>query len=280
MLNLSPENTIIGLQRQALDAEHHKFAGMATQSVASRAMAGPAIFLLGLFCLYPACADIYSYTDNDGTVYLSNAPANKHYQVLVASADEQANDAPLSQAKSTVSGFSGMLGRKLQYDQIVAEVARIYGMDSALLHAVISVESNYNPKAVSRKGASGLMQLMPAIAKHYGVVDMFDPVQNLHGGAKYLRDMLLLFNNDVSLAVAAYNAGETAVVRYGNRIPPFQETRDYVPKVLNFYREYRAERPRVANVLNVPALLRPLVPRAVALSRADKVSAPLHLNYL
>ena len=92
---------------------------------------------------------------------------------------------------------------------------------------------------------------MPVIAKHYGVVDLLDPVQNLHGGAKYLRDMLILFNNDVSLAVAAYNAGETAVVRYGNRIPPYRETMNYVPRVLNVYRECRENRPRPSDVLAV-----------------------------
>ena len=125
---------------------------------------------------------------------------------------------------------------------MVAEVARAYGLDSALLHAVISVESRYNPKAVSKRGASGLMQLMPVTAKHYGVADLLDPLQNLHGGAKYLRDMMNLFNSDVSLALAAYNAGETAVVRHGNHIPPFRETMNYVPRVLDFYREYRTDR--------------------------------------
>jgi hypothetical protein len=232
------------------------------------AMASPAIFLLGLFCLYPACADIYSYTDNNGTVYLSNAPETKRYQVLVAASVEQQKASPFLQTKHGYSGVAGKVVRKIQYNQIVEDVARTYGMDSALLHAVISVESNYNPKAVSKKGASGLMQLMPGIARHYGVVDMLDPVQNLHGGAKYLRDMLLLFNNDVSLAVAAYNAGETAVVRYGNRIPPFQETMNYVPKVLNFYRKYQADRPHPANVLNVSAILLPPIPDGHALPGA------------
>lgn len=130
------------------------------------------------------------------------------------------------------------LASKAQYDQIVEEIARAHGLDGALLHAVISVESHYNPRAVSRKGATGLMQLMPATAKRYGVSNPFDPTQNLHGGAKYLRDLLTLFNSDVSLALAAYNAGENAVIRNGNRIPPFRETRNYVPRVLGYYRQY------------------------------------------
>jgi soluble lytic murein transglycosylase-like protein len=122
---------------------------------------------------------------------------------------------------------------------VVNEVSRIYGLESALLHAVISVESRYNPKAVSPAGAAGLMQLMPHTAKRYGVTDALDPRQNLNGGARYLRDLLRLFNNDTSLALAAYNAGENAVKRHGNRIPPYRETQRYVPKVLAFYQRYR-----------------------------------------
>jgi hypothetical protein len=218
--------------------------------------ARPVIFLLVCFCLYPACADIYTYTDSDGKVYLTNEHENKHYQVLVAAPSVHAEEAPLAETRKT----SPCIARKIKYDKMVEEVARIYGLDSALLHAVITVESRYNPNAISKKGASGLMQLMPNTARRYGVVDSLDPVQNLHGGAKYLRDMLILFNSDVSLAVAAYNAGETAVVRHGNRIPPFPETMDYVPKVMSFYREYRADRPRLSDALAVKGMVRSLTP--------------------
>ncbi len=124
---------------------------------------------------------------------------------------------------------------------MVAEVALVHGLDSALLHAVISVESRYNPNAVSRAGAVGLMQLMPATAKRYGVKDSFDPAQNLHGGAKYLRDLLTLFDSDINLVLAAYNAGEYAVIKNGNRIPPFPETRKYVPRVMGYYRQYQVK---------------------------------------
>ena len=105
---------------------------------------------------------------------------------------------------------------------------------------MISVESSYNPKAVSNKGAAGLMQLMPGTAKRYGVADAFDPAQKLRGGANYLRDLLKLFDSDVSLALAAFNAGEDAVMKHGNRIPPYRETLRYVPKVLDYYQRYRA----------------------------------------
>jgi len=111
------------------------------------------------------------------------------------------------------------LARKARYDRVVDEISRTYGLESALLHAVISVESRCNPKAVSRKGAAGLMQLMRGTAKRYGVADTFDPVQNLGGGAKCLRDLLNLFDSDMSLALAAFNAGEHAVMKHGKHIP-------------------------------------------------------------
>lgn len=224
------------------------------------------LFFLGLFWLCAACADIYAYTDNDGKVYLSNAPENKRYQVLIASPRVHSEEAPLVVARKT----SSCIARKVKYDQLVKEVARTYGLDSALLHAVITVESRYNPKAVSKKGASGLMQLMPNTARRYGVVDSLDPVQNLHGGAKYLRDMMILFNSDMSLAVAAYNAGETAVVRHGNHIPPYRETMDYVPKVMNFYREYQADRLRLPDTLVVKGMAHPLIPSGASLSPVGK----------
>ena len=176
-------------------------------------------------------------------------------QVPVSALREPTIEAPLADTSETplaeMKKASPSIAPKFKYDQTVEDVARTYGLDSALLYAVILVESGSNPKAISKKGASGLMQLMPSIAKHYGVVDLLDPVQNLHGGARYLRDMLTLFNNDVSLAVAAYNAGETAVVRYGNHIPPYRETMNYVPRVLNFYRECQEHRPRPSDVLVV-----------------------------
>lgn len=121
----------------------------------------------------------------------------------------------------------------------IEDAARAYGVDAALIRAVITAESGHNPYARSRAGALGLMQLMPDTAIRYGVNNRLDPVQNIHGGARYLRDLLALFNNDVQLAVAAYNAGEEAVMRHGRRIPPFRETMNYVPRVLKYYQQYR-----------------------------------------
>lgn len=195
-----------------------------------------ALLMLGCGLYRPGWADIYTYTADDGTVSLSNVPTDERYTVLIAAPE---------QALAATPGFSvrkgkSNLARKAGFDQMVDEVSRTYGMESALLHAVISVESHYNPKAVSNKGAAGLMQLMPQTAKRYGVVDAFDPLQNLDGGAQYLRDLLRMFNNNVSLALAAYNAGEHAVMKHGNRIPPYRETLNYVPRVLDFYQRYRS----------------------------------------
>lgn len=193
--------------------------------------------LLGCSLCRPGWAEIYSYTADDGTVSLSNVPTDDRYTVLIAATKLAITTVPLTGSRKGVAGMAAKAG----YDQVVNEVSRTYGLESALLHAVISVESRYNPKAVSKKGAAGLMQLMPQTAKRYGVADAFDPRQNLDGGAHYLRDLLRLFDNNVSLALAAYNAGEHAVMKHGNRIPPYRETLSYVPKVLDFYQRYQTD---------------------------------------
>jgi soluble lytic murein transglycosylase-like protein len=128
--------------------------------------------------------------------------------------------------------------QRKRFAPLIAETAHTHKLSAALLHAVITVESGYNPSARSNKGAIGLMQLMPATAKRYAVTDIWDPKQNLSGGARYLSDLLGMFNNDLSLALAAYNAGEGAVLHYGKRIPPYPETRSYVPRVLQHYQLY------------------------------------------
>lgn len=190
------------------------------------------LLLVLSFCLFcPAWANIYSFTADDGTVSLSNVPVDSRYKLLSSEGGET--------VKARPENSSGNFANKARFEKIINEVADVYGVDHALLHAVISVESGYSPNAVSRRGASGLMQLMPETARRYGVEDSLDPVQNLHGGTRYLRDMLVLFNNDVGLALAAYNAGENAVLKYGRRIPPYRETSNYVPKVMAFYKKYQ-----------------------------------------
>lgn len=122
-------------------------------------------------------------------------------------------------------------------DYIIKEKADKYNIDESLIKAVIKAESGFNPNAVSKAGASGLMQLMPGTARGLGVEDIFDVEQNIEGGAKYLRGMLDRFDGDKSLALAAYNAGPNAVKRYGG-IPPYQETQNYVKRVLSYERNY------------------------------------------
>ncbi len=127
-----------------------------------------------------------------------------------------------------------------RFAAIVEKASRDHGVDAALVHAVILAESSYDPDARSPAGAAGLMQLMPGTARHYGVKDLFDPSQNIHGGVSFLRDLLQQFDGNMELALAAYNAGTTAVIRAGRRIPPLAETQAYVPKVIDHYRRFRA----------------------------------------
>ena len=125
--------------------------------------------------------------------------------------------------------------RKMQFNDLIAEAAHRHQVDERLVHAVIQTESAYNAHAVSRAGAVGLMQLMPDTARRYGVFDRHDPNQNIDGGTKYLKYLLGLFNS-LDLAIAAYNAGENAVMRHGYSIPPYPETQNYVRQVLSRYR--------------------------------------------
>ena len=124
----------------------------------------------------------------------------------------------------------------------IERAARLHDVDPELIHAIIDVESGYNPKAVSLQGARGLMQVMPGTARRYGVTNIHHPECNIRAGAAYLRNLLDLFGNDVSLALAAYNAGENAVIRHGRRVPPYKETRRFVPKVVNHYARLKTSR--------------------------------------
>ena len=175
-----------------------------------------------------ASADIYKYVDPNGGLHLADRPLGPGYVLTLRS--------PGSRARQAAS--ASLARNRSRYGPIVDRVAQHHRLDSALVHAVVQVESAYNPAAVSRKGAVGLMQLMPDTARRYGVRDRRDPERNLHGGVRYLRDLILRFN-DVVLALAAYNAGEGAVIRHGKRIPPFPETQQYVRKVMVAWRALR-----------------------------------------
>lgn len=184
----------------------------------------------------PVMADIFSYTDANGVTHFSNVPDNRQYKLVVAS------QGSVGKPDIAAGGTSAPLNRagKSRFAPIVEEAARAHQVDPALLHAVITAESGYNPGAVSHKGAVGLMQLMPETARRYGVENSLDPAQNIQGGTRYLSDLLQMFNNNIELAVAAYNAGENAVIRHGYTIPPYRETLAYVPKVLKLQKKYRS----------------------------------------
>ncbi len=188
-----------------------------------------------LFALAPSVkADIYTYTDASGIIYFSNTRSNKNERIAVASQRYEDRSRP-SRGQAQISQ-----AEKNRFSPLVEAAAHTYQVDAALLHAVISAESGYDPAAVSSKGAVGLMQLMPETARRYGVENSFDPEQNIRGGAKYLSYLLQLFNNNIELTVAAYNAGENAVIRHGYSIPPYRETLGYVPKVLRLQKNHRS----------------------------------------
>jgi soluble lytic murein transglycosylase-like protein len=132
-----------------------------------------------------------------------------------------------------------LLAKASQYDSIIEKAAIAASVEPNLLRAVIVVESGFNSRAVSKRGAVGLMQLMPATAMRFGVSNVYDPRENVHAGARYLKFLIDRFGHDVRLALAAYNAGEEAVDRNGGQIPPFAETMAYVPRVLKIYQMLR-----------------------------------------
>jgi hypothetical protein len=132
------------------------------------------------------------------------------------------------------------LSDKTPFNEIIRQAASRYGVDADLIHCLIAVESNFNAKAVSRKNARGLMQIMPKTATHLGVKNIFDPRENVDAGTRYLRDMLAKYNNDLTLALAAYNAGPDKVERYGRRVPPYAETRLYVEKISRNYAKIKS----------------------------------------
>ena len=183
-----------------------------------------------------AQADIYRYVDAEGVVQFTNVPPDSRYKVYLK--EKRKKPDPVAQTLASELRYYDDEARS-RYARHIYEAARLTKLEPALIHAVISAESGYNPLARSRKGAAGLMQLMPDTAKRYGVLNRLDPAQSIHGGARYLRDLVRMFNNDLQLALAAYNAGESAVVRYGNRIPPYSETMTYVPRVMSYYKKYR-----------------------------------------
>lgn len=176
-----------------------------------------------------ASAQIYGGRTADDTVVLSNFPGASTPTLVISTSWGSAAGPAVGLAGQGVPPKSTA---KQAIGSIVSAVADEVEIPAHLLHAVIAVESGYDAMAVSPKGAQGLMQLMPATARRFGVADPFDPRDNVRGGALYLKWLLDLFGGDLSLAIAGYNAGEQAVIRAGYRIPPYAETQRYVPRVM------------------------------------------------
>ena len=170
----------------------------------------------------PADAQIYSWRDDGGTLVLSNKPREGTAPVLSYAV-------PKTDAVRATRSAPASRGRL--YDEVIVEHSKMHNIRPDLVRAVVQVESAFNPYAVSPKGAQGLMQLMPATARALGVSNPFNPLDNIRGGVRYLRQLLDRYDNDEVLALAAYNAGPEAVAKYGQKVPPYRETRNYVTKV-------------------------------------------------
>ena len=208
---------------------------------ASRLFLGLLAALCGLVFSSAASADIYTLVEEDGSIRFSNMPDDPRYKLYLRERQGTKLKDPNVRLRGGARATSiPALNKRYQADVLAA--AKLHNIDPALVHAVIQVESNYNVKALSPKGAVGLMQIMPATGMRYGVQakDLVQPAQNIRAGTRYLADLLKMFGGDVKLALAGYNAGEGAVLKYGNRIPPYRETQAYVPRVLAFYEHWRA----------------------------------------
>ncbi len=177
-----------------------------------------ALLLMAISLPSTACADIYKFVDANGVIHFTNTPTTANFKLY---------------AKEN--------GNQFTLHDVIRRCASYYRLEEALVRAVIKVESDYNPSAVSSKGAMGMMQLIPTTAKLLKVQDPLDPEQNIRGGSLYLRMMLDQFKGDLDLALAAYNAGPTAVRRYGG-VPPFKETQRYLTKVKYYLDVYRSGR--------------------------------------
>jgi len=187
------------------------------------------VFILS-FLLWPVVsgADIYRYVDGDGVIHYSNTQPDEKFTLYLR---EGPKAAPRRDASSlpTASWMTGYVDR----------VSRANDLPPALVHAIIKAESNGQRKAISPKGAKGVMQLMPFTSKRMRVADPFDPIENIEGGIKYIKELLVAFDGNLTNTIAAYNAGPAAVRKYGG-VPPYQETRLYVRRVMDLYRQYSA----------------------------------------
>ena len=184
------------------------------------------LFFVGIFCsalvvvtaAVPLYADIYVFIDNEGVHHFTNVPMSSNYKIYI-------------REKPPMSLNSGVADR---YDDLITEASKKHGVSFSLLKALIKIESDFNPRAISSAGAIGLMQIMPENIRALNIKDPFDPLENIMGGARYLKHLITRFDGKLPMALAAYNAGPNVVDRY-KRIPPFKETEDFVEKVMKYY---------------------------------------------
>jgi len=195
--------------------------------------------LLAAVPLLARAGELYSYVDSDGVLHFSNAPSDGRFRKVTRATEvagvyrttQTLRSRPIAAASSQQSWVG-----------VVRDAATTNNLPEALILAVIAVESNFDPRAVSEKGAAGLMQLMPGTARDMYVSDVFDPEQNIHGGSRYLRVLANQYGGDLVRILAAYNAGPEAVRRAGGAVPNIPETREYVRKVVALYNAYKAGR--------------------------------------
>ncbi|MGH8504267.1 MAG: lytic transglycosylase domain-containing protein [Gammaproteobacteria bacterium] len=199
-----------------------------------RAMRTPGLSIAWLLVAHAASADYYIYKENDGTRWYTNLQMPGDSYTLIATVGRPT-------AASSCAGVTHaiMQQRALTHSPVIEQYAQIYGVDARMIKAIISVESCFDRHAVSRVGAKGLMQLMPATAQELGVYDAFNANDNMRGGIRYFSEMLSRFDKNTEFALAAYNAGPRAVEKY-NGIPPYEATQQYVKRVLEYYERYAA----------------------------------------
>jgi soluble lytic murein transglycosylase-like protein len=190
------------------------------------------LLTLPFFLPSHSMADIYKFVDSDGVMHFTDAPTDRRFKIFM-------RDLKKDKKLRTNFKLGGFCRNPDEFEPIVASVASEYGVDKNLVKAVIHAESGFNPNAVSPKGAQGLMQLMPKTAQGLNVPNTFDPKDNIRGGVRYLRFLLDTFKGDVNLALAAYNAGMSRVNQFGG-VPPYEETRNYISKVLSYQKSYQS----------------------------------------